>query len=358
MSDRDPAFLHDLNNALTVIAAGLVSVRERAGGHSEIVAELDILDEAIRRAMALAAMGPPDRAGHANSVDLADALRALAPLIERRLGPDIEVVVVADDAIRAVMDASGLDRMILNLALNARDAMPQGGRLTLGARRVPGPDAHLAIGLPPGDYVMIEVADTGAGIPADLLPHILQPGVTTKPMGEGHGLGLASVDAIIRRSGGTIAVDSAPGQGTIVRLYAPGVPEIARDLAGPSARQVLLLVEDEAALRRLAARKLEQEGWVVLAAESGEAALALLGTRRVSPDLVVADVTLPGMTGLSLIESSAHVSPACRHSSQADIPAKAGMQASAACRSHMACMCSCKPAPRASALSECSCIRR
>lgn len=302
------ASLHDLNNLLTVIAAGLGSVRDRARGDPDIVSELDILEDATHRAVALAhaaSLSPGGTPVQAGPLDLTATLEALAPLVRHMLGPQIETVFAPGPDLRAEVDSLDLERVMLNLASNARDAMPQGGRFTLGARRVNValPLSCGGVDLPPGDYIVVEAADTGCGISPNLLPHVLQPGVTTKVAREGHGLGLASVDEIVRQSGGAVTIESLPCQGTTVLLHLrAAAPARDQSFTSSAGGRLLLLVEDEAALRRLATRKLEREGWLVLAAESAEDAIALLESRHISPDLVVADIALPGMTGVALIE--------------------------------------------------------
>ncbi len=198
---------------------------------------------------------------------------------------------------------TALDQVLLNLAVNARDAMPQGGVLTLRTghmtlyRPLPrGPET-----IPPGRYVMVEVADTGVGIPPELQPRIFEPFFTTRREQGGSGLGLATVHGIVRQSAGFLAVESEVGQGTRLRLYLPRwdgeavaiphPPAEAREPApslppppAPCARGLVLLVEDEPVVRRVAERALGRAGWQVLAAECGEEALALLAGDAATAD--------------------------------------------------------------------------
>jgi two-component system cell cycle sensor histidine kinase/response regulator CckA len=204
-----------------------------------------------------------------------------------------------------------LDQVLLNLAVNARDAMPEGGRLMIATGHAvvlrPGGEGggEGRAALPPGRYAVLEVADTGQGMPPEIAARIFEPFFSTKGQA-GTGLGLATVQGIVAQSGGHIAVESAPGQGTRFRIHllrhegeAPApiasvrVPP-RRPMAAP-----LLLVEDEAPLRRLAERVLARAGHAVLAAESAEAALDLLAEGP-APAALVSDVSMPGMDGLAL----------------------------------------------------------
>jgi CheY-like chemotaxis protein len=195
----------------------------------------------------------------------------------------------------------------MNLAVNARDAMPRGGRLVLStrtclldaARLAPWPDVA------PGEFVELQVADSGSGIAPDVLPRIFEPFFTTKPTGRGTGMGLSVVYGIVKQNGGHIEVESEPGRGTVFRLYFPRAQGRADEAAGapdvvpPGAGEHVLLVEDEAGVRRALARLLQGGGYRVTEAPDAPAALALFETQ--SFDLVLTDVIMPGPSGVEMV---------------------------------------------------------
>jgi two-component system cell cycle sensor histidine kinase/response regulator CckA len=255
-------------------------------------------------------------------VDLNEAVRSIAPLLRRLVGSRVEVELALEQPGRRVLvDPAQLDQVIMNLAANARDAMPEGGtlRIATGHRLVlraggEGPAAAPQAGaggphagtLPPGRWVVLEVADTGRGIPPDALARIFEPFFTTRPEQGGHGLGLATVQGIVAQSGGHVAVESQPGQGTCFRIHLPRQDAPAE--APPAApalpprrmgRGTVLLVEDEAPLRRLTTRLLERHDLHVVGAETAEEALALVEAGP-APSLLISDVAMPGMDGVTL----------------------------------------------------------
>ena len=205
-------------------------------------------------------------------------------------------------------DPAQLDQVLLNLAVNARDAMPDGGTLTIatGHAVVLRPEGEGPGALPPGRYALLEVTDTGCGIPPEVLPRLFEPFFTTRPGQGGTGLGLATVQGIVAQSGGRITVESEPGAGTRFRIHlprqeapaalppAPAAAAAAIGSAGP-----IVLVEDEDTLRRLAERVLARAGHAVLPADGAEGALALLDGAP-QPAALVSDVAMPGMDGVAL----------------------------------------------------------
>jgi two-component system cell cycle sensor histidine kinase/response regulator CckA len=246
------------------------------------------------------------------------AVSDLAPLLRRSLGERVRLQLMLEEPERAVrVDPGQLDQVLVNLAVNARDAMPDGGTLTLRTRRrtLLAPRRTGTETIPPGRYVSIEVQDTGTGIPPDILPRIFEPFFTTRPSG-GTGLGLSTVVGIVRQSGGFLEVETAPGQGSLFRILlprsgeapAPAIPPAAAPVqATPTlaARGTVLLVEDEDAVRRLAERALQRRGWHVLSADCGEAALALLVPGQALA-CVVTDMVMPGMDGAALVMELRH----------------------------------------------------
>ncbi len=300
LSPRAAVAAHDINNLFAAVVAGVESAREHGGGGA-VAADLDDIAGAAGRGSVLVRrlFGQAESPVSMPAIDLNAAARALAPLLRRALGEQVTMVLDHDETVPlAYADADGLDGALLNLALNAGRAMPQGGRLTLrtGRRTMLAGDG--ADPVAPGDYGLIEVADTGVGIAADLLPGILDPYATTKPDRYGHGLGLASVAATVRGSGGFLTIASTLGQGTTVSLHFPVAAPVTGDLGQG---RLVLLVEDEASLRGFAARALTRRGWEVLSVDSAESARELAESRLGEISLVVADFSLPGADGATLI---------------------------------------------------------
>ena len=256
---------------------------------------------------------------NATVIDLTDVLAELVNLVRRLIGEHIELAMIHGRDLGPVMvDQGQIEQVIINMAVNARDAMPDGGKLTIqtmnrvldGEVRLPGFDV-----VPPGDYVAIELTDSGVGITGENLAKIFEPFYTTKKIGEGTGLGLSTVYGIIKQTGGFIIPESRVGEGTTFRIYFPRHVPVAEEpagvtvAAGDQARRVrdltgkgvVLLVEDEAPVRRFASRALENKGYTVLQAGSAEEALDLLGDHEGTIDLVITDVVMPGMDGPSLV---------------------------------------------------------
>jgi CheY-like chemotaxis protein len=239
-------------------------------------------------------------------VDLAEMLRSMDEMMRRVLGPRATVVSEIDaDLWRATIDPSQLNNVLLNLVINARDAMADGGTLTIRARNLANGDPALAqVGS--GNYVMLEVADSGAGMPAAVLERAFEPFFTTKPTGQGTGLGLSMAYGFVKQSGGEIVLTSAPGKGTSVRIFlhrsedAPALLEqgVAAPLCG--GLETILVVEDEHDVRISTVDLLSALGYQVLSAEDAAGAVALVDS-GVHVDLVFTDVIMPGeVTSLEL----------------------------------------------------------
>ncbi len=301
---------HDFNNLLGIIIGNLDLLRGQLAGQPGGAAEADelaheALDAAMRgadltrRLLAFARRQPlqPER------VDLNDLVGGMAKLLSRTLGETIAVSLdLAADVWPVVIDPAQLEASLANLATNARDAMPGGGRLMIATanRHL---DADYALQYPeiaPGDYVMLEVSDTGTGMMPEVLSRVFEPFFTTKPQGKGTGLGLSMVFGFLKQSGGHINVYSEPGVGTTFRLYLPRAPAgaaaaadtRAATLAAASRGETVLAVEDNMALCRVVLRQLRDLGYRVLEAENAAAALALLESETV--DLVFSDVIMAG----------------------------------------------------------------
>jgi two-component system cell cycle sensor histidine kinase/response regulator CckA len=313
---------HDFNNLLTVIMgfADLLLARhgEADPSYGDIVQIRGTANRGVALVRQLLAFSRQQAADPA-VIDPAAAIASLSLLLSRLLRSGIELRLEAGERpLRVLIDPVQFDQAILNLAVNARDAMPNGGRLTIAtAPRTVAPGTMIAgEAVAAGAYVRVSVADTGVGIADDVLGHIFEPFFTTKAPGAGTGLGLATVYGIVRQAGGFVTVDSAPGCGAEFSLLLPSVmaelPATAEPApagapvvqAAPAAEQALpatvLLVEDEAGVRALAAKALGRAGYRVLAAEDGEAALALLDAEARRIDALITDVMLPGMDGPAL----------------------------------------------------------
>lgn len=246
------------------------------------------------------------------ALDLNVLLDDLSRMLHRLIGADVELRTVFDPTLGPVrVDPGQIEQVILNLVVNARDAMPAGGQLTIATRNVDGPrppQPHLGNGGSEG-YVQLEVRDDGVGMDAATRAKIFEPFFTTKPPGEGTGLGLAVVHGIVRQSGGTIDVESEPGRGTTFRIGLPRVAETTA-LAGarfvrepmPTGTETILLVDDESLVRETARIALEAVGYVVLIAADGEAAWRCFEEHPGVIDLLISDVVMPRMSGRQLVE--------------------------------------------------------
>jgi two-component system, cell cycle sensor histidine kinase and response regulator CckA len=248
-------------------------------------------------------------------VDLNTVITTLEPILQRALGEVSRVELrLAEDLGQVKADPGQLDQILLNLALNARDAMPDGGTLTIETTNVAVDDEHHAAEklldpVAPGRYAALIVGDTGAGMDRETLAHVFEPFFTTKGVGEGTGLGLATVYGIVKQSGGFVSVRSEPGQGTSFQIYLPlaGVGSGLERRPAPSVSgggtESILVAEDEPAVRVILARLLREYGYTVLEARDGSHALELAERAPAPPDLVIADVVMPGMGGKQLAEA-------------------------------------------------------
>jgi two-component system NtrC family sensor kinase len=250
-------------------------------------------------------------------IDLAQRLPELKEMLNRSLRGDVTTEVVVPEGSCAVkVDPSEFELALLNLAVNARDAMPHGGSLTITARPVLLKGKATEEGLQ-GEFVAIRVADTGAGIPADVLPHVFEPFFTTKEVGKGTGLGLSQVYGFAKQSGGTATITSTLGRGTVITLYLPRTRELAAaanaqaEPEAPAPRAgTALLVEDNPEVAEVAAAYFQQLGYLVKQVANAREALELLGSDA-KIDLVFSDILMPGgMNGLELGHAIRRLYPA------------------------------------------------
>ena len=318
---------HDFNNLLTAIL-GTVHLLERHLGTAadeKVRKYLGMARDAVQRGAklnsSLLAFARRQKL-HTASIDANELVQGFTPLIQRALGEAVSLAVVLDPELPPCRaDASQLEAALLNLAINARDALPRGGTVTLTTRpaRL---DAALLAGnadAKPGSYVAVSLRDDGIGMPAEVRERAFEPFFTTKPQGKGTGLGLSQVFGFIRQLGGHIAIDSTLGEGTVVTLYLPVATEAPAQQPAPSApvpegitavsRATVLVVEDDERVRDVAAETLRDAGFRVIAAQDALEALALI-RRGEQFDVLFSDIVMPGgMNGIELAQAARRLRP-------------------------------------------------
>jgi two-component system, cell cycle sensor histidine kinase and response regulator CckA len=316
---------HDFNNMLTVIA----------GYNRMILDEISTLDPL--RGYAEEILKAADRAGALTNqllafsrrqimqprvIDLNAVIGQTENMLRRLIGEDIELVLnLAADSGNIKADPNHIEQAIVNLAVNSRDAMPLGGRITIETAHVQIDETYAKthMGVKPGEFVMIAVSDTGHGMDSATRQNIFEPFFTTKQRGKGTGLGLATVYGVVKQTGGDIWVYSEPGQGTTFKLYFPRVAEAASPGAVENPEhldreggETVMLVEDETQVRDFEVRILEQLGYAVLAAANGEEAIAASRAHPGEISLLVTDVVMPNMSGRQVADALLSSRPALR----------------------------------------------
>jgi len=314
---------HDFNNLLNVITGyGQMLFRRLTDGpeREKTRAILQAADRAAGLTRQLLAFSRK-QVLEPKVLDLNAVVSGMDEMMRRLIGEDIELQAeLAPDLGRTRADPGQLEQVLMNLVVNARDAMPRGGRVTLETSNAEMDDAYVRdhLGARPGRYVTLAVCDTGLGMDAETQKHIFEPFFTTKEKGKGTGLGLATVYGIVKQSEGYIWVDSAPGAGTTVRVYLPWVeaepvpepkPPVAPEQMPARGTETVLLVEDEDMVRRMTREVLEGAGYRVLEASSGFEALRVSAGHGGRLDLLLTDVVMPGMSGRELAERLAPVRP-------------------------------------------------
>ncbi len=312
---------HDFNNMLSVILGYADALVERLDGEDPNLADVREIQRAASRSRGLASQllaFARKQASEPRVLDLNALVQDSLSLIRKLVGENIEVRAELDPALPpALIDATQFHQILLNLAANARDAMPQGGVIRVSTSRISLSDSPSSAGvLPAGEYARLRFSDSGAGMSRDILDHIFEPFFTTKETGHGTGLGLPTVYGIVHQHHGEIRAISRPGAGTVFTIDLPrahgpvtastsGVPPV-RDVRG---HETVLFVEDEEALLRLGTSVLKRSGYHVLAADNAEKALEL-AARANTLDLLITDVIMPGMNGRELYEALRRDHPA------------------------------------------------
>ncbi|QIB64825.1 hybrid sensor histidine kinase/response regulator [Kineobactrum salinum] len=305
---------HDFNNLLTVINGYSEALLQQAGQQAAVLELAGPIHEAGERAAALTRQllsFSRQTIMQPRVLDLNTIVTDTGKMLQRLIGEDIQfTTVLAPDLHRVRVDPGQLDQVLINLAVNARDAMPSGGWLTLETANVTLSEDYAARhpDCKPGPHVMLAMSDTGAGMADEIMEHIFEPFFTTKGIGKGSGLGLAIVFGIVQQSNGCIHVYSESGHGTTFKIYLPAIsdavlPEVSSDPApGPGGGETILLVEDEEEVRVLAARSLRDRGYQVLAAVDGHDAVAAMEAHGNDIDLLLTDVVMPNLGGRELME--------------------------------------------------------
>jgi len=303
---------HDFNNLLTAILGYCNLLSEDLPADSHMRSDVEEIRKAGDRAAALTRQllaFSRRQMLQPQPVDVGVLVAQMEKMIKRLAGADIHLTMKLDDGVPNVKaDPSSIEQIVINLAVNARDAMPEGGSLTIGTSLQELDESFAALhpGAIAGRYVSLEVSDTGAGMDAPTRERIFEPFFTTKEQGKGSGLGLATVYGLVKQSGGYIWVDSAPGAGSVFKVYFPPIDREAEPVqdarSNLSGSETVLLVEDEDTVRALAGEVLRRNGYAVLEARHSLEALRLVERHQESIDLMITDIVMSHMTGRDLAE--------------------------------------------------------
>ncbi|MFQ3598225.1 MAG: PAS domain S-box protein [Chloroherpetonaceae bacterium] len=313
---------HDMNNVLTPIMASLEMLKQQLNDEKSRK-RISMLESSAHRGKALMEqilLFARGQEGEMSVLDLRQVIKDIANLIEQTFPKNISVVVSVERNLSLIMgDSTQLHQVLLNLVVNARDAMPNGGKITISLApvSVSAADARTNIDATPGNFLLLTVSDTGTGIPQEHLDKIFDPFFTTKPEGKGTGLGLSTVLSIIRAHKGFVEIDSTESVGTSFKLYLPasvgtvstGGSSFVGLGAGKGKGEAILVVDDDEAVGEVAAELLQNDGYTTLLAKNGEEALALFTEHYRDIRLVLTDMVMPKMDGASLIRSLRAVQP-------------------------------------------------
>jgi two-component system, cell cycle sensor histidine kinase and response regulator CckA len=306
---------HDFNNLLTAITCYSDVLLTTFDESDERCEDLREIQKAARRAAALTGQllaFSRKQILQPTLLDLNAVVADIEKMLQRVIGEDVRLETALDPALWPVRaDRGQIDQVLLNLVVNARDAMPNGGPLRIWTQnvRLPAPHPHAHGVVDAGEYVTLEVSDSGTGIAAAVLPHLFEPFFTTKGPGKGTGLGLSTVYGVLRQSDGDIEVRSVLGQGTTFVLYFPretaetsALPQETAAPASETRDATILLAEDDASVRELVRMMLTKKGYVVLCASDGEQAIEMAAQHAGTIDLLLTDVVLPGLSGREVAE--------------------------------------------------------
>jgi two-component system, cell cycle sensor histidine kinase and response regulator CckA len=303
---------HDFNNLLTIISGYSEMIREELDSDHSLREPVEEISLAAERATALTRQllaFSRRQAGERKEFVLNDLVRNLEKMLKRLIGEDIDLVLYLDeDSGSLVADPGHIEQVIVNLVVNARDAMPAGGRLLIETSRLRVDEefSHMHMAMPPGDHVLLAVSDTGIGMTPEVKARVFEPFFTTKEKGKGTGLGLSTVYGIVRQSGGSIWVYSEPRRGSVFKMLFPAAKAAEQqpqaELASPPrhGHETILLVEDETGVRKYIRRILERHGYNVLEAPNGILAMSVAREHPGEIDLLLTDVVMPDCGGVEL----------------------------------------------------------
>jgi two-component system, cell cycle sensor histidine kinase and response regulator CckA len=311
---------HDFNNLITVLLGYSDELIEEAPPNTSLHAAAVEVRRAADRASALTQQllaFSRRQASVAHSVDLNDVISHMEDLIRRLVGTEIKLQTSLQPDLSPISaDAQQIGQVMMNLVVNARDAMPSGGTLTITTQNVELGHEHVEV--IPGPHVAVMVSDSGLGMTAEVRDRLFEPFFTTKDQGRGTGLGLSMVHGIVRQSGGHIVVDSEPNQGTTFKVYFPKQADLsAAPMPAPTMHSqvmvkgegVVLLAEDDRSVRRLVVTELTRRGFTVIEAEDGAAALEMFRKQQDRVDVLVTDVVMPRMNGADLAKAAERIRP-------------------------------------------------
>jgi signal transduction histidine kinase/ActR/RegA family two-component response regulator len=315
---------HDFNNLLTVMLSNAALAKDGLSETSTAWADIVEIEEAAKRAAVLTRQllaFARRQVAEPRALDLNAVTLAMDKMLRRLIGEDVELVTVLAEGLGTVWaDPGHVEQVLVNLAVNARDAMPDGGKLTIETSNVEldAEGAARHAGMSPGEYVLLVVSDTGHGMEPEVLEHVFEPFFTTKEKGKGTGLGLSTCYGIVKQSGGWIWASSEPGRGARFEIYLPRMrgpaeafaPALPAELRGGS--ETILLVEDDPKVREVALRALRERGYRVLEAGTGWEALRAAESPGEAIALLLADVVMPHMGGRELVERVKSLRPDIR----------------------------------------------
>jgi signal transduction histidine kinase/ActR/RegA family two-component response regulator len=316
---------HDFNNALTIIRLSLQLIRRHLRPEDPLWEYVEQIEVASDRATGLTKQllsFSRREIVEPQILGLNEIVENMSQMLQRIIGEDIELVISLGEGLWPVyLDATQLDQVIVNLVVNARDAMAYGGVLAIETENVVLDEAYAAgqVDVEPGEYVLLMVSDTGKGMNEEVQSHLFEPFFTTKERGKGTGLGLATVYGIVKGCGGHIGVYSEQGQGTTFRVYLPRTKKVESESTdgvtvarSPEGSETVLLVEDDASVREMATKILETYGYQIIAADSGPVAIDLIHGHKGPIHLLLTDVVLPQMSGRKLAEALRTLRPEMR----------------------------------------------